>query len=50
MNSGDSTLTVSLGDWLARLRAELGDDATRELTARATAALLNLARVVAHTS
>lgn len=50
MNSGDSTPSVCLGDWLARLRAELGDDATRELTARESAALFALARVVAHTS
>jgi hypothetical protein len=50
MNSGDTTPTVSLGDWLARLRAELGDDAARELTARESAALFDLARVVAHTS
>lgn len=41
---------VPLTDWMARLRAELGDDPSLVLTADEERLLLELARLAAHTS
>lgn len=41
---------MTLAEWMERLRAELGDDPALTLTAGEERALLDLARVAAHSS
>jgi hypothetical protein len=50
MARSEPSESASLDAWLARIRTELGPNAALELTAREVTALLDLARVAAHTS
>jgi len=50
MTQDDAGRTVSLGAWLERLRGQLSDGATLAISPPEVTALLDLARVAAHTS
>ena len=50
MTTLNSNAPISLEDWLARLAGQLPTGSTSKVTAEEQAALLDLARVAAHTS